>query len=262
MQNKLQSRTDFDNAVKGNPIALLQAIEEFSMSYLEHQYDAVIVLDALKNLIATKQKDEESLVDYTRRFKSSRDVLESHVGGKLTFLKMSQTDDDWDDTDSVKQQLCHERAYGRLLALLYLQNSEQTKYGSVLIGLGSQFALKQDQYPRTLTHAVSILSDHKFDATYQEKKKKNKDTKDKEKSKENTKTKEKEEVETELNFAQLEGACYCCGKKGHRSPQCTKKDKIPKNEWAINKTAEANFIQAASSNQTVASVPIASAPSP
>jgi hypothetical protein len=87
MQNKLQSRTDFDSVVKGNPIMLLQAIKEFSMSYLEHQYDAVIVLDALKNLIATKQKDEKSLVDYTRRFKSSRDVLESHVGGKLTFFK-------------------------------------------------------------------------------------------------------------------------------------------------------------------------------
>jgi hypothetical protein len=40
--------------------------------------------------------------------------------------------------------------------------SEQAKYGSVLTGLGSKFALKKDQFPRTLTHVTSILSDHKF----------------------------------------------------------------------------------------------------
>jgi hypothetical protein len=263
MQNKIMSRTSYDSNVKGKPIEILQAIEEFSMSYLEHQYDAVIVLDALKNFINTKQKDDENLVDYTRRFKSSRDVLESHVGGKLQFTKMSQSDDDWDKTDTDKQKKCHERAYGRLIALLYLQNSEQIKYGSVLNGLGSQFALKQDQYPKSLTHATSILSDHKFDSTYQEsKKKKNKDTKDKEKEKEKNKSKDRDDVETELNFAQLEGACYCCEKKGHRSPQCTKKDKIPKSEWAINKMQEASFIQQASKSVTFEATPPAAAPAP
>ena len=39
-----------------------------------------------------------------------------------------------------------------------------------------------------------------------------------------------------LLFAQLEGRCYCCVKAGHKSPQCYQKDKIQKDEWAINKT--------------------------
>ena len=29
--------------------------------------------------------------------------------------------------------------------------------------------------------------------------------------------------------------CYCCGKKGHMSPKCPEKDKIPKDDWAICK---------------------------
>jgi hypothetical protein len=38
-----------------------------------------------------------------------------------------------------------------------------------------------------------------------------------------------------MSFAMLEGKCYCCGKVGHKSPSCRLKDKIPKEEWAINK---------------------------
>eukprot|EP00957_Ditylum_brightwellii_P165359 12590209-Ditylum_brightwellii.AAC.1 len=38
----------------------------------------------------------------------------------------------------------------------------------------------------------------------------------------------------------MEGRCYCCGKKGHKSPQCSKKSTTPREEWAINK---AQFVQ-------------------
>jgi urate oxidase len=121
MQNKLLTKTDFESNVKGKPIAILQEIEEFSISYLEHQYYAVIVLDAMKNFLLTKQKDEEGLVDYTRRFKSSIDVLESHVEGKLQIVKTYMTDTNWDDFDAAKQKTCHESAYERLIALLYIR---------------------------------------------------------------------------------------------------------------------------------------------
>eukprot|EP00957_Ditylum_brightwellii_P138374 10547200-Ditylum_brightwellii.AAC.1 len=33
----------------------------------------------------------------------------------------------------------------------------------------------------------------------------------------------------------MEGKCYCCGKPGHKSPQCSKRNTIPRDEWAINK---------------------------
>jgi len=38
-----------------------------------------------------------------------------------------------------------------------------------------------------------------------------------------------------LSFAQLEGKCYCCGKAGHKYPDCRHKEKIPHDEWANNK---------------------------
>ena len=52
----------------------------------------------------------------------------------------------------------------------------------------------------------------------------------------------------DLTFAQLEGKCYCCGKPGHKSPQCAHKDK-PKPEWWINKAQQHLQKQAPSENE-------------
>ena len=41
--------------------------------------------------------------------------------------------------------------------------------------------------------------------------------------------------ELELSFAQLEKVCCCCGKKGHSSNKCYTCDKIPKDQWNINR---------------------------
>jgi hypothetical protein len=101
-------------------------------------------------------------VDYTRCFESSCDVQESHIGGKMRFDKLAEADQAWSATDVMKQNACYECAYNRCMSLLLLQNSNQAKYGSILTGLASQFALTQDQYPKTLTHTVSILSDSKY----------------------------------------------------------------------------------------------------
>jgi hypothetical protein len=53
-----------------------------------------------------------------------------------------------------------------------------------------------------------------------------------------------------LSFAQSEGPCYCCGKSGHKSPECNKKDKNPHNGYAINKMQEAQSKDATQSKLT------------
>jgi hypothetical protein len=65
-----------------------------------------------------------------------------------------------------------------------------------------------------------------------------------------------------LNFSQLEGVCYCCSKKGHKSPQF-KHNKRPKSKWVINKTKEAAFItQAAARSEEQSVVPSIPQPTP
>ena len=46
-----------------------------------------IIVDALKAMMTTKQREGENLADYTQRFKTAKDVLESHIGGALILTK-------------------------------------------------------------------------------------------------------------------------------------------------------------------------------
>jgi hypothetical protein len=70
MQVKIESRNDFENLIKNNPVELLQAIKHRSLSFQEHRCEISIILDVMKALINLKQRDQESLTDYTRRLKA------------------------------------------------------------------------------------------------------------------------------------------------------------------------------------------------
>ncbi|MGL6008756.1 MAG: hypothetical protein ACRC1D_04795, partial [Culicoidibacterales bacterium] len=87
MKNKIESRADYVN-IKNDPVTLLKAIKEHALNYQENRYTMSIILDAMRTLMNTKQKENESLQDYTKRFRVARDVLKSHVGGPIILTKV------------------------------------------------------------------------------------------------------------------------------------------------------------------------------
>jgi len=51
-------------------------------------------------LINIKQKDEESLIDYTARSESVRDIAVAHLGGPIVLLKIFEND----TSSTIKQE--------------------------------------------------------------------------------------------------------------------------------------------------------------
>lgn len=120
---------------------------------------------------------------------------------------------------------------------MYLIDSDQNKYRTVINGLHSKKALDNNQYPKTIIETNNVLCTYQFDNAKENKygKEQNKQNNEEDKNTANNK-----DEKPPLSFVRLEGKCYCCGKPGHKSPQCYMKNKIPREEWAINKTQMAH----------------------
>eukprot|EP00978_Attheya_sp_CCMP212_P006032 scaffold13573_cov49-Attheya_sp.AAC.2 len=210
------------DTIENDPIELLQAVKEHSLNYQEHRYAMSIILHSLKNMLDTHQKDNESLSHYTKRFKTSRDVLESHIGGPIILTKYVQSMALYDANDNDKIEACAKGSFGQLLSLLYMENSDQRKYGSLMKGLGAQQSLGNDQYPTSITKASKVLSKCPFDNTGKQPRIKDKDRNDRnDKYRGNdNKHSQSDDEPVPMSFAQMEGKCYCCGKTGHQSNTC------------------------------------------
>ena len=225
LQNKIEARADFLSDIKGNPIELLKAIKQHALNYQESRYEMSIILDAIKNMVNIRQKENESLQEYTKRFKTALEVMESHIGGPIELTKYMSKMKEFDPKDQESIWKCKMKAYQKFTAFLYMENADKAKYGSLLTGLHTQMSLGNNQYPQTITEANSVLSNHKFDGGSKVKL---------QGIKRETITGNINEENPEMSFSQLDGKCFCCGKTGHKSPNCRWKDK-PKSEWVINK---------------------------
>ena len=96
-----------------------------------------MISDVFTTFFGTRQKDQEILQDYTRRFKTSYEVLQWHIGGPIQIHKLVKTlngfkyDPDNEDKFLINEQLT-KQAREKLDSFVYLQNADQSKYGSVL----------------------------------------------------------------------------------------------------------------------------------
>ena len=94
------SRSDYNSEIYNNPIRLLKAINNHSLNYQEIRYEMEIIIDSYRTVFSTKQRENESLQDYTRRFKTSREILESHIGEPISLIKYIKTMPTYDETDN------------------------------------------------------------------------------------------------------------------------------------------------------------------
>ena len=192
-------------------------IEKLSYIYQESKYEIGIILDAFKNFINLKQRDDENLSSYLERFRAAADNLKTQLGGEIILTKYITTMDNYDETNKTT---FIKTAYEEFKAYTFLVNSDNTKYGSLIKNLAQQQSLKNTQYPKTVTAASEVLLEHKWDDKYQEVKKKRKDNEKKKDEYNSTATTVSSNEDIKISFAQLENACYCCGKKGHSSNKC------------------------------------------
>ena len=164
LQHRIEAKAKYESKIKGDPIKLLETIKE--LSFNDKKKADIVIINAIMNLMTTRQKDDEDLTKYTWCFKAARDLCKEKYGGILKIPTLAQRESKWvsDEEGSYKT------AYTSFLSILYLKNMDQTKYGSFIKKMAEDFATGQHNvYPTHIEDAQHILSIHKYDQAYHDK---------------------------------------------------------------------------------------------
>ena len=260
MQLRIEEHPDFVSKIDDNPIQLLEVIKTLMHDTVRGQYPMVSITDALVRLVTMRQYDNESFLDYLKRFKQTRDVAKSYWGNHIldTYIKntsdynilqenikilKADTNSKQEDIDVLEEEQNRmvDDAWETWLSYILLKGSDQNKYGTLMKGFVSQYSLGNDQYPKTLQGAADALSQHKLDQKYYDNMKKNKEKKSNNNTNSSNTTNDdvsgssfaqkKGNTNNKNNYTNKTKRCFCCGSEDHLLPQCDKKDKIPKDKW-------------------------------
>ena len=114
---------NYQSVIFNDPIKLLEAIKQHALNFDETQYAMSIIANSVRAFFTTVQKDNESLTEYTRRFRTSRDIMESHLGGPLRLEKVVKGMKGYDVKDPDKVLELSKQAAERLYAFIHLENA-------------------------------------------------------------------------------------------------------------------------------------------
>jgi hypothetical protein len=231
---------DYENTIRDDPIELLNKIKILMHDLIRAKYPFASLTETMIRMLNIKQGENEGLLDYVKQFKQTRDVTESHVETDILDKFIENTREYQEEADEAAKKELKNGTFAKWMAYLLLRNSDQSKYGSVLDGLISQYSMGNNRYPKMVRSTTDVLSNHKFD------RRRNQRIQGNQKGKRNWNDSKKDGedasqpptvIASKTSFAQGGKAqtCYCCGKTGHISPECPDKNTIKKEDWYIRK---------------------------
>ena len=74
LQHRIEAKAKYESKIKGNPIKLLETIKENSLSFDDKKKANIVIINAMMNLMTTRQRNNEDLTRYTKHFKAARDL--------------------------------------------------------------------------------------------------------------------------------------------------------------------------------------------
>lgn len=190
-------------------------------------YPYASVSDAFKNQFFTKQNNNENVLHYDKCFKQRRDIVKSYMGDMIFYEFVEKTPEyrNEEGTDETKEALKNE-SFNIWCAFTLIKSFDQAKYGGLINNMYSQYTMWINQFPKSVIRAIDIMSNYKCDNARKPFHKKY-----------DPKKPNKPDHKNESSFPQTgkEVICYCCCKKGHCSPECPKRNKRKKEDWALKK---------------------------
>ena len=169
LQHRIEAKAQYKSKIKGDPLNFLETIKEYSFAFDDKKKANIVIIDAIMNLVTTRQRDNEDLTKCTKHFKVVRDLHKEKYGGIFKIPMLEQKESTW----GYDQETSYMTVYASFLSILYLKNVDQMKYGSLIKKMVEDFATGWEKtYLIHIEDAQHILSIRKYDQAYHDKQKK------------------------------------------------------------------------------------------
>ena len=279
MRQRLGEHPEYHTKIMDDPLMLLETIISCMHEPIRSQYPLVSPVDYITQLLTCKQGTypaEESLLDYSKRFKQELNLTNNFIGkaaldhyvesldGYLAAAYRPTADEEADLPDEAQwketpaQLEIKSKNWKAFEAYLFIRGCDPSKYGSFVKNLASQYSLGNDQYPKTLQAAVDAFQQHRYDPKYFELKKKDRERRSNNNNN-NTSGNSESMPSQQTSFAQTQpprstanrnanqappgtvttAICHCCGQAGHISKYCPDLNNIAKSNWYIRRAIAA-----------------------
>jgi hypothetical protein len=156
-----------DGTINNNPIKLLETIRSLMHQRTSTSYRTATYVTTNLAMYSITQRDTESMAEYYKRFKETRDIFKQTHGKHYM--------DDWIQrevpgsekaTTASEQLVLKLAAQDQMMAYLLIIGVLPSKYGSLQASLGERHNCGFDEWPKTLKAAKDILSEHVLDAKW------------------------------------------------------------------------------------------------
>ena len=116
------------------------------MSFDDKKKADSVIINAIMNLMTTRQRDDEESTECTKHFKVARDLCKETYRGTLKIPMLTQNESTWGSDEETSFNTVHVS----FLSVLYLKNMDQAKYGSFI----KKMAEDLPQVGRTSTQSI------------------------------------------------------------------------------------------------------------
>ena len=131
LQHRIETKAGYKSKIKGDPIKLLETIKENSLSFNDKKKADIAIIDAIMNLMTTRQRDNGYLTESTKHFKAARDLCKEKYGGIFKIPMLTQKESTWGSDPETS----YKTAYGE--TKVALPNPLSSPYTSFYIGEGT-----------------------------------------------------------------------------------------------------------------------------
>ena len=259
LKDKIIAKSDYDSKIYDDPLELLKNIKELmhSAATETNVYQYATVWKALKRFYGLRQKEGQSLKSWHDEYKEVATIMSQFTGSSTLATYCGNNDKDYKELSAIltdvladeddrkdaldNMRIIEKATHDRLMAYGFLEASDQKRYSSLKLSLQNQFSQGDDKYPKTLDEMYDRMKIHvpiekPAPKPPPETPPSNKTGDDNKTGKESEDDSDQDDLETSfLQDLNLKGRCYCCSAVDHKVDKCPQKDKIPRNQWWIEK---------------------------